>query len=230
MPSAIVLLSGGLDSTTLLANTVTAQEPCEAVFVNYGQRHLRERDSSIAVAAHYGVPWMELDLRCFGDSVKSALTSGGLAERAEVPHGHYAADNMALTVVPGRNAVMLSAAAGIAASRGAVRVLFAAHAGDHPIYPDCRLEFITAMSAATEEGYGVRVVAPFAQFDKAWIAERARKLDAPVHLSWSCYEGGEIHCGRCGTCVERAEAFWKAGVPDPTEYVDANYWKTVCLA
>jgi 7-cyano-7-deazaguanine synthase len=224
MPSALVLLSGGLDSTTLLANTVVGGAKTQALFVNYGQRHLRERAASVAVASHYDVPWSELDLRSYGASVRSALTTGDV----EVPHGHYAADTMSLTVVPGRNAVMLSAAAGIAASRGIEEVLFAAHAGDHPIYPDCRPEFVDALSEALYLGYGVRLRAPFVRLDKTFIARHANTIGAPVHLSWSCYEGGDVHCGKCGTCVERAESFHLANVPDPTGYADPNYWKTVC--
>lgn len=218
---AVVLLSGGLDSTTALADALTVRPVAAAVFVNYGQRHLREQRSAEAVAAHYGVELLSLDLRAFGASVRSALTSPGVA----VPHGHYAEDNMAATVVPNRNAVMLSAAAGIAASRGAEFVVTAVHAGDHPVYADCRPGFVAALSRATRLACGVAVVAPFVDASKAWIVGRAAQLGAPLHLTWSCYEGGDRHCGRCGTCVERAEAFHEAGVPDPTDYADAAFWR-----
>lgn len=222
---ALVLLSGGMDSTTLLAHAAMDRDctGIEAVFVNYGQRHLRELESARAVAAYYDVRLSELDLRSFGASVRSALTSGDI----DVPHGHYAEDNMAKTVVPNRNATMLSAAAGIAASRGCDVVVTAVHAGDHAVYPDCRPEFIDALAIATELGCGVSIEAPFVRSTKADIAARGFELGAPYHLTWSCYEGDPAgHCGRCGTCVERAEAFALAGVPDPTTYRDSEFWKT----
>lgn len=225
--SALVLLSGGLDSTTLLAKAVESDlDRVAAVFVDYGQRHIRERQSSVQVADRLGVDWHTLDLTGFGRSVQSALTS----DDVDVPHGHYAADNMALTVVPGRNAVLLSAAAGLAASLGIGSVLTAVHAGDHPIYPDCRPEFIEAMDVALFNGYGVQVVAPFIHSTKEFIAQLSAELGAPTDLSWSCYEGGEKHCGRCGTCVERAEAFALADIHDPTDYADPDYWRQVTAA
>jgi 7-cyano-7-deazaguanine synthase len=214
----LALLSGGLDSSTLAAFT----HATEAVFINYGQRHVRERKSAMAVANYLGIPLHQLDLTSYGASVRSALTSGDI----DVPHGHYAADNMAITVVPNRNAVMLSAAAGIAASRGHEQVVTAVHAGDHAIYPDCREDFINTLDAATQLACGVRIAAPFVRMSKADIASLAGKLGLPIELTWSCYEGGERHCGRCGTCVERAEAIALAGLIDPTLYADPEYWKT----
>lgn len=224
--SALVLLSGGLDSTTLLADTLDASSGAvEALFVNYGQRHIRERESSRKVADFYGVRWHELDLTYFGKSVESALTTAGLG----VPHGHYTAASMKLTVVPNRNATLLSAAAGIASSRKLDVVATAVHAGDHAVYPDCRPEFIEAIDQACRLGCGVGVVAPFVMVTKTDIARRAGELRAPLHLTWSCYEGGgrtpTQHCGRCGTCVERAEAFSDAGVVDPTDYADTEFWR-----
>jgi 7-cyano-7-deazaguanine synthase len=218
---ALVLLSGGLDSTTALATTHATHTNVQALFINYGQRHIRERQSSQAVANHYNTPWTELDLRAYGASVTSALTTPGLG----VPHGHYTAETMAATVVPNRNATMLSAAAGIAASRGLATVVTAVHAGDHAIYPDCRPEFITALSTATELGCGVTITAPFVHTTKTDIAREGAALNTPYDLTWSCYEGGDTHCGRCGTCVERAEAFHDAGVTDPTTYTDPQFWK-----
>ncbi|QGH75251.1 QueC-like queuosine biosynthesis [Mycobacterium phage Quesadilla] len=214
----LALLSGGLDSSTLVAHT----RADAAVFIDYGQRHIREYDSALAIAIFYGIPLFELDLRSFGRSVESALTSADI----EVPHGHYAADNMAKTVVPNRNAVMLSAAAGIAASKGLGQVVTAVHAGDHAVYPDCRPEFIEAISAATYLACGVQIKAPFVHQSKAEIAARAAELHVPIALTWSCYEGGEQHCGRCGTCVERAEAISLAGIADPTHYADAEFWRS----
>lgn len=225
-PASVVLLSGGLDSATALAHELAAGvDVAAAVQVDYGQRHIREQASAVKVADHLGVELVMLDLRGYGAHVASALTTPGAA----VPHGHYAADNMASTVVPNRNATMLSAAAGIAASLGAGRVVTAVHAGDHPIYADCRPEFIEALSAATLLGCGVAIAAPFVQWSKEEIAARAIALGVPIADTWSCYEGGEIHCGQCGTCVERAEALALAGAAagwtDPTRYGDPEFWK-----
>lgn len=223
--SCLVLLSGGLDSTTLLAYSLTECRRVETVFVNYGQRHIRERESSRKVANHYGVPWCELDLTSYGRSVVSALTSPDI----DVPHGHYTAATMKVTVVPNRNATLLSAAAGIAGSRHLEVVRTAVHAGDHAVYPDCRPKFISAINEATRLGCDVGIEAPFVCDTKTEIAELAGQLEAPIGLTWSCYEGGQQlanqHCGRCGTCVERAEALHDAGVPDPTDYADTEFWK-----
>lgn len=224
MKKPAILLSGGMDSSTALAYALQDAEPADAVaiFVDYGQRHVVERESARAVAGRYGVILKELDLTSFGKSVQSALTSD-----IEVPHGHYAEDNMILTVVPNRNATMLSAAAGIAASRGCDSLYTAIHAGDHAVYADCRPDFIQALSAATVLACGVEIVAPFVEISKADIAKIGDGLGVPYDLTWSCYEGdGEKgHCGRCGTCVERAASFDEAGIPDPTRYADSGYWR-----
>lgn len=225
MTGTLVLLSGGMDSTSLLAR-VLREGRAHALGVNYGQRHARELEAATAITAHYGVPFDVVDLRPLAPLLASALTG-----HADIPHGHYSADNMAATVVPNRNAIMLMVAVGVAASRGLDRVVTAVHAGDHPIYPDCRPDFIAAASHAAELGTAgmgdVSIEAPYVNMAKAEIAAEGWVNGAPLHLSWSCYEGGELHCGRCGTCVERAEAFYLAGVVDPTRYVDATYWKQV---
>ncbi|AYD81998.1 QueC-like queuosine biosynthesis [Mycobacterium phage Saguaro] len=213
----LVLLSGGMDSSTLLAFT----NADAAVFIDYGQRHIREYESAVAIAEHYGVPLYELSLREFGRSVASALTSRDI----DVPEGHYTAENMATTVVPNRNAVLLSCAAGIAASVGLTRVVTAVHSGDHAIYPDCREDFINALDRATELSCGVRVEAPFVRLDKTDIARMAGRLGVPLEMTWSCYQGGEVHCGRCGTCVERMEAIDAAGMVDLTGYADSTFWR-----
>jgi 7-cyano-7-deazaguanine synthase len=214
---AVVLLSGGMDSTVALALT-TAQGPVRAALsVDYGQRHVTEIEAARRVAAYYGVPHLILDLTSWGRLLSgSALTD----PTVEVPEGHYAAPNMAVTVVPNRNATMLMAAAGVAESLGASRVITAVHSGDHAVYPDCRPEFITAAAAAAEAGTGnkVTIEAPFIGISKTDIATLGASLEAPFALTWSCYKGGDKHCGKCGTCVERIEAFTDAGVPDFTLY------------
>lgn len=226
----IVLLSGGLDSTVLatdLLGRADVTSPVEAVSVHYGQRHARELAAAADVAAHLGIRHDVVNLTVLRDLLPgSALTTG-----PDVPEGHYSAPSMAATVVPNRNMIMLAVAAGIAAARGHAQVATAVHAGDHPIYPDCRPEFITAASLATQlgtAGYGdVELTAPYVRKTKAQIARIGHSEDAPMHLSWSCYRGLEKHCGRCGTCVERVGAFLDAGVPDPTDYADREYAETI---
>ena len=213
----VVLLSGGMDSTALLAHAVASGTVAGALSVNYGQRHAVELEAAKAVAEHYGVPHFVLDLTSWGSLLSgSALTDASV----DVPEGHYAAPNMAVTVVPNRNATMLMAAAGVAESLGADVVLTAVHAGDHAVYPDCRPEFIAAASLAANLGTGgkVHIDAPFVHITKTDIAQTGHLLGAPFALTWSCYKGGAKHCGKCGTCVERKEAFRDAFVDDPTEY------------
>lgn len=219
MPDSIVLLSGGMDSTTLLALAIREGRKPHTLAVDYGQRHVRELQAAAAVAAHYGVPHDVVDLQGVG----ALLGGNALTDDAvDVPRGHYTAPTMRSTVVPNRNAIMLSVAVAVAAARGAAQVETAVHAGDHPVYPDCRPEFVSAINYAARigtDGIGdVGVSAPFVNQTKADIARLASALEAPLELSWSCYEGGEHHCGACGTCVERREAFALAELEDPTDY------------
>lgn len=215
-PPVAVLLSGGMDSTTALAHALTDADPARSlgIFVDYGQRHIVERHAARLVAEWYGVNFVVLDLTGYGKSVTSALTD----PRVEVPHGEYGPENMALTVVPNRNATMLSAAAGVCAQQGIRHLYTAVHAGDHTVYADCRPDFIEALSRATVLSCGVEVLAPFVHMDKAAIARHGANQGVPYALTWSCYEGGTTHCGKCGTCVERAEAFTRANLTDPTVY------------
>lgn len=222
----VVLLSGGMDSTALASMFVKENIEIEAVAIDYGQRHRRELVAAEAVADHLGIPFETIDLTAVGD----ALTSSALVARAiDVPDGHYTAETMRATVVPNRNAIMLMVAVGLASDRGHSEVATAVHSGDHFIYPDCRPAFIDAISTAaalgTESFGDVRVTAPFINMTKADIVLCGTSADAPFDLSWSCYKGGWIHCGRCGTCVERAEAFHLAGVDDPTNYSDSQFWR-----
>lgn len=223
MSTTLVLLSGGMDSTVALADALANGDTVHTLSVNYGQRHVREIDAARAVAIYYGVPHDILDLSSFGALVNSSLTSPDMP----VPEGAYDAPSMSATVVPNRNATFLMAAVGIAQSRGADQVVTAVHAGDHPVYPDCRPEFIDAANhtaqAATEGQVTIR--APFVEMSKAAICRYGTRLEAPLHLTWSCYQGRDLHCGRCGTCTERAEAFHLADVPDPTEYADPTFWR-----
>jgi 7-cyano-7-deazaguanine synthase len=211
----LILLSGGLDSTTLLASRVDTVGL--AVSVDYGQRHARELVAARRVAEYYGISDVIVDLTSWG-----ALLSGSSLtdDTVPVPHGHYEHESMRATVVPNRNAILLMAAAGVAMSHNLTTVLTAVHSGDHAIYPDCRPEFIAAISHAVSLGTDgeVAIEAPFADITKTDIARLACQLEVPVALTWSCYEGGTVHCGRCGTCYERREAFTETGLTDPTIY------------
>lgn len=212
-----VLLSGGMDSTTLLALADHEADPRLAVSVDYGQRHQVELEAAEKVAAYYGVEHLVLDFTGWGKALSgSALTDPGVA----VPDGEYDEENMSLTVVPNRNATMLMAVAGIAAARGLQEVWTAVHAGDHSVYPDCRPEFISSAAETAEHGTdgAVTIRAPFSRSSKADIATAGAKYGAPLDLSWSCYKGGTAHCGTCGTCRERQEAFQIAQITDPTVY------------
>lgn len=220
MNDAVICLSGGLDSTALAGLLVHEDRLAVALSFDYGQRHRVELLAAANVAAHYGVEHVVMDLRPVLDACAhtSALLGG-----SDVPEGHYAEATMAATVVPGRNLLMLAAATALAASRGLAEVAIAAHAGDHPVYPDCRPDFLAAADLATALGYGVGVNAPFHWLSKAEIVAEGIRLGAPLHLTWSCYKGGPAQCGRCSTCVERIEAFGLAGVDDPTTYLDTTY-------
>ncbi|RPE39760.1 7-cyano-7-deazaguanine synthase [Streptomyces sp. Ag109_O5-1] len=218
-PLAVLAFSGGMDSTTLAAHYDAQGYDLLLLSFNYGQRHNRELTSARLVAGHFDAEHHVVDLTTVGALMPgSALTDATVA----VPDGHYAEESMRVTVVPNRNAIMANVAIGIASARGAQLVALGIHAGDHAIYPDCRPEFLDALrTCATRalDGFTVpRIEAPFVRHSKTWIASHAADLDAPLHLSWSCYKGGEVHCGTCGTCTERKEAFENAGVYDPTDY------------
>lgn len=224
-PLAVVSLSGGMDSTTLLAHYAADERGHRllAVSVDYGQRHVRELDSARTVAAHYDAEHLVVDLRAVG-----ALLSGSALTDASVPvpEGHYAWETMKATIVPNRNMILGSILIGIAVARQAPVVALGMHAGDHAVYPDCRPEFVTGLdhlAAVANEGLAPPAVeAPFVHVSKTDIARRGAELGAPLHLSWSCYRGGNVHCGVCGTCYERREAFQDAGLPDPTSYADST--------
>lgn len=218
----IVLCSGGMDSVVALYEARAQGHAVAAVLsFHYGSKH---NDREIPFAAHHAcalglaheVVRLEFMDRLFASSL---LRSGGA-----IPDGHYEEATMRQTVVPFRNGVMLSIAAGVAESRGAEGVLIAAHSGDHAIYPDCREPFMQAMAEAIRCGTyaGIRLLRPFIALNKGQIAARGAALGVDFAQTWSCYKGGEIHCGSCGTCVERREAFLVAGIPDPTVYAETR--------
>ncbi|WP_411145867.1 7-cyano-7-deazaguanine synthase QueC [Streptomyces sp. x-80] len=221
--SAVLIASGGMDSTVTAYELRARGSEVFLLSFDYGQRHRVELAHLARVAERLDVPHETVDLSGLG----RLLTGSALTDTTvDVPDGHYSEQSMRSTVVPNRNMIMLSIAAGVAVSRGAGIVAFGAHAGDHPIYPDCRPAFFDQLGKAVHagnEGFlvpGFRLEAPFLHLTKADIVRRGHELGVPFELTWSCYKGGSVHCGTCGTCVERKEAFELAGVADPTEYAD----------
>ena len=223
---ALVVCSGGLDSVTLAYKVANEGTLSSLLSFNYGQRHLKELDYARQCAESLSVPHLIIDLSQVGTQLTSALTND-----IDVPDGHYAEQSMKSTVVPNRNAIMMAIAFGLASSQNANTVAMAVHGGDHFIYPDCRPEFIEAfanMQKLALDGLGeISLYTPYLNTDKTEIASQAQTFKVPIAKTWSCYKGQEKHCGRCGTCVERREAFHLAGIPDPTDYQDSEYWKTV---
>ena len=212
---SIIVLSGGLDSTTLLHDN--KDRLALAVTFDYGSNHnAREIECARRQCALLGIEHLVIPLSFMGQYFESSLLSGA----DDIPEGNYDDENMKSTVVPFRNGIMLAVACGLAESRGLKHVMIANHGGDHAIYPDCRRGFVDAMSLAMQQGTydGVDIIAPYTDITKAEICARGAKLGVDYSLTYSCYKGGARHCGRCGTCRERQEAFQLAGVPDPTLY------------
>ncbi len=214
---SVIILSGGMDSVTLLHDR--RNQIALAVTFDYGSNHnRREAECAAYHCSRLGIEHIIIPLAFFKDYFKSSLLEGADA----IPEGHYRDDNMKSTVVPFRNGIMLSIACGLAESRGLRKVLIANHSGDHAIYPDCRADFISAMAEAMAHGTyaNVTLEAPYTGISKTDIAKIGARLDVDYSKTYSCYKGGERHCGKCGTCVERKEALRDAGIEDPTEYED----------
>ena len=221
----IVICSGGLDSVSLAHKVAAEHALLGLLSFDYGQRHRKEVTFAAACAERLQVPHQTIDICDIGRS----LTGSALTDDLAVPDGHYAEETMRITVVPNRNAIMLAIAFGVAAARGADAVATAVHGGDHFIYPDCRPGFIDAFQTmqrhALEGYYNIALYAPYVNLPKSAIVTDGALHGTPFAQTWSCYKGGDLHCGRCGTCVERREAFDLAGVADPTAYADADFWR-----
>jgi 7-cyano-7-deazaguanine synthase len=213
----VVLCSGGMDSVTALYWARAEHTVSAVLSFDYGAKHNhREIPFALEHAKKIGAPHRTIPLDFIGRLFASdLLVSGG-----DIPEGHYAAENMKRTVVPFRNGIMLAAACGFAESAGAEGLVIAAHGGDHTIYPDCRADFMQAMGEAMRLGTyaGIQLLRPFIAMDKSGIAAAGARLGVDYARTWSCYKGGAEHCGKCGTCVERREAFQLAGLADPTVY------------
>lgn len=215
MKNSVIIVSGGMDSITLLYDH--KDEIALGISFDYGSNHnAREIPFAKMHCERLGIKHITINLDFMHQYFKSSLLDGAEA----IPEGHYADDNMKSTVVPFRNGIMLSIAIGIAESNNLDQVFIANHGGDHTIYPDCRPEFINAIDASATAGTynNVKVVAPYTKITKSDIARIGKKLGIDYTETWSCYKGGEVHCGKCGTCVERKEALAEAGIEDKTIY------------
>jgi len=217
----VVLVSGGMDSVTALYHAEQNWHVVAGLSFDYGAKH---NHREIPLAEHHcqalGIRHEIIRMDFIDRLFKSDLLQSG----GDIPEGHYEESNMKQTVVPFRNGIMLSVAAGYAESVEADGLVIAAHAGDHAIYPDCRESFMQSMGEAIRSGTyaGVELTRPFIAMTKGQIATRGHALGVDFAKTWSCYKGGRIHCGECGTCVERREAFELAGLRDPTEYEQAG--------
>lgn len=217
MRDAVIIISGGMDSVTMLheyKDTIAL-----AITFDYGStQNGRERLCALEQCKALGIKHIVIRLDFMKQYFKSALLESADA----IPEGNYDDENMKSTVVPFRNGIMLAIACGVAESNGLKRVMIANHSGDHAIYPDCRMPFINAMSVAMQTGTydGIEVFAPYTTLCKADIARHGKALGVDYAMTYSCYKGGAKHCGKCGTCRERREALREAGIDDPTEYED----------
>lgn len=215
MKDSIIILSGGMDSVTMLYDY--ADRIALALSFDYGSNH---NHKELPLAAWHcrqlGIEHIIIPLNFIKQYFHSSLLSGA----ADIPEGAYNDQNMHSTVVPFRNGIMLAIAAGVAEDSQLGRILMANHSGDHAIYPDCRADFVDAMAGAVREGTynGVELFTPYTHWTKADIAQRGKQLGIDYSKTWSCYKGGDKHCGKCGTCQERRQALAEAGIVDTTEY------------
>lgn len=212
---SVLIVSGGMDSITMLYEY--KERIALGISFDYGSNHnARELPFAAMHCERLGIKHIVINLGFMHQYFKSSLLEGAEA----IPEGNYDDENMKSTVVPFRNGIMLSIAAGVAESNGLKYVMMANHGGDHTIYPDCRPEFVSAMSEATRLGTypGIEVLAPYTDITKSDIARHGKALGIDYAETWSCYKGGEHHCGKCGTCRERIEALADAGIEDHTVY------------
>jgi len=220
MDKILCVISGGMDSATLLYKAIERESVVEAISFDYGQRHKKELEYARALCKTLQVRHDVIDI----SAITPHIGGSSLTDDIAVPDGHYTSATMSITVVPNRNAIMLAIAYGIAVAREATIVGAAMHAGDHAIYPDCRPDFVRAFDAMQRiavEGHGnpnLHLWTPFINATKTDIAKEGESLGVDYSLTWSCYKGLDDHCGLCGTCYERREAFEEAGIDDPTVY------------
>lgn len=210
-----------MDSVAVLYDAMRSHEVVGCLSFDYGAKHNhKEIPFAIWHSEKNNIKHHTVSLGFVNELFKSDLLKSG----GDIPEGHYEQDNMKSTVVPFRNGIMLSIAAGFAESEEAEGLVIAAHSGDHAVYPDCREDFMKSMGDAIRSGtyVNIELLRPFISMRKEDIAKLGDELGVDFAKTWSCYKGEEIHCGKCGTCVERREAFIISGVADPTEYLDSE--------
>lgn len=220
-PATVVVYSGGMDSYTVLHRVLRETSNVHALSFHYGQRHSRELDVARDVCNRLGIEHQVVDITAIHGLIdNSALTDSSRA----MPDGDYAEDNLTATVVPNRNMILLSLAIAKAVNVGASRVAYGAHGGDHVLYPDCRPAFVEAMNdvAAIANFSPVEIHAPYLRASKSEILADGLAMGLDYGETWTCYEGRELACGRCGSCRERLAAFAAHGVKDPLAYVDTS--------
>lgn len=215
----VCLYSGGLDSTTLLYQLLELGYEVYPLTIHYGQKHFKELEAARSITSALRLPYKIVNI----STISSLLDKSSLIGSSEIPSGLYNQSNQSQTIVPNRNAIFLSLATAYAVNIGAKSVAFAAHGGDHPIYPDCRPEFVQKLQSATRVAIDIpdfKILAPFMQLNKTQIVNYGLQLKVPYALTWSCYKGGEKPCLTCGTCTERTEAFFENGAMDPALTTD----------
>jgi len=217
---AIIIFSGGMDSTTLLYYLLNKGYELEAISYDYGQKHKKELDCAKQICKDLNIKHDIIDISFIGKHINSSLTQ----DDQEIPEGHYESKNMESTVVHHRNLMMMTIANAIGLSRGITDIAYAAHAGDHIIYPDCTPSFASSaeITLNISSGKQVKIIRPFIDIDKTDILRIGLNLKVPYEKTWSCYKGNKLSCGKCGTCVERLEAFEKCNTKDPIEYEQIN--------
>ena len=218
---AVVIVSGGIDSTTLLYKTLKKGYKVSALTFNYGQKHVKEIESAKYFCEALDTPHKVVDLTSIKDLLSgSALTDPGV-QIPNVPETAEHYDTLKATIVPNRNAIFLSIAVGFAVSTGSDHIYFGAHHSDRGVYPDCRKEFVEALQVTERlatDNPALEIDAPFVEVEKSEIVKLGAELGVPFEKTWTCYHGGGIHCGACSSCRERKRAFRESGVKDPTEY------------
>jgi 7-cyano-7-deazaguanine synthase len=213
----ILVYSGGLDSTVLLYDLLDSGYKVGALSVDYGQRHSCELQAAALICKQRNVEHKIVHL----PSLAQLFGSSSLTDRSvAVPEGHYSEETMKSTVVPNRNMLLLSLAGAWAMASKAQAIAYAAHGSDHAVYPDCRPEFVKALGMALSlaDWHSVKLECPYSEMTKADIVQKGTALCVPFEQTWSCYNGMQQHCGKCGTCVARIEAFADGGIIDPTTY------------
>jgi 7-cyano-7-deazaguanine synthase len=218
---AVIILSGGIDSATLLYSSIREGFDVDCVTFIYGQKHRREIDSARNISGALDAPHQVVDLSPLGELLSGSALTDASVDIPEVPETAEYFDTLKLTIVPNRNAIFLAIAVGYAVSKGADSVFFGAHYSDRGVYPDCREEFVESFQTSERlatDNPGLNIKAPFVDMDKSQIVKLGAELGVPFKETWSCYKGGRVHCGVCSSCRERKRAFLESGVADPTEY------------